>query len=151
MSVSPLAPAIAQVRRSPSTARQGRTSAEVPGSPVAGGASSSSHRVAGHHASSHTNPSAPVTTNAARHPNTTANGGISSGVRMAPMLGAELMSPSPMDRSVSGRCRAAAFTAAGVFTDSAAARATRAPTNWAMLAATAWAIPARLHAATATP
>ena len=70
---------------------------------------------------------------------------------MAPMLGAVLMSPSPSDRSASGRWRAAAFTAAGVLTDSAAASAMRAATNCPMVAATACAIPARLHAATAVP
>ena len=70
---------------------------------------------------------------------------------MAPMFGAVLMMPSPSERSCSGRYRAAAFTAAGVFTDSAAASAMRAATNCPMVAAKACAMPARLHAATAVP
>ena len=96
-------------------------------------------------------PSDPVTTNAARQPNATANGGINSGVTIAPMLGAVLTSPMPSERARSGRYTAAALIAAGVLTDSAEARAIRASTNCWTLAASACPIPARLHKATATP
>ena len=69
MSVIPLAPAMAQVRRSASTSRHATAGATAGAAASAAGAGGASiHRVAGHQASSHTNPSAPVTTNAARHP-----------------------------------------------------------------------------------
>ena len=52
---------------------------------------------------SQTKPSAPVTRNAARQPKANASGGMSNGVRMAPMLGAVLNSPSANERCLRGR------------------------------------------------
>ena len=100
---------------------------------------------------SQTKPSAPVIRKAARQPKANANGGMSKGVRMAPILGAVLNNPSANDRWRSGRYTAAVLTAAGVPTDSAAASATRATTNCCTVDAKACAMPARLHNATPSP
>ena len=50
-----------------------------------------------------------------------------------------------------GKYVAADFMAAGVFTDSATAKVTRAATNWPTELAKACPMPAKLHIATAKP
>ena len=96
-------------------------------------------------------PSAPVTMKAACQPNIAANGITVSGARILPRLGAVLTIPSAIERCRIGRYCAAALTAAGVLTDSAATRTTRAVRNWVTLAAKAWAMPATLQITTAAP
>ena len=89
--------------------------------------------------------------NAACHPNASANGGISTGVRIAPILGAVLIRPIATLRVRSGRYIVAALTPAGVETDSPAASTIRAATNCCTVPASACAMPAMLHVATAMP
>ena len=85
------------------------------------------------------------------HPNATAKGTTVNGASMLPRLGAVLMIPSAMARLRMGKYSADALTAAGVLTASKATSATRALTNWPTVAATACAMPARDHNATAAP
>ncbi len=92
-----------------------------------------------------------MTKNAAFQPNATANGGMISGVRIAPILGAVLITPSAWLRCTGVMYSVAAFTPAGVLTVSPIPSTTRAPTNCDTVLATACAIPARLQTSTASP
>ena len=97
-SVSAFAPTIVQVRWSFSSSPQLPSSAAFLAT-----FTGSSGRVPKIQKPSQTKPSAPVTTKADCQPKASASGGISSGVRMAPMLGAVLTRPKPRLRWVSGR------------------------------------------------
>ena len=96
-SVSILAPITVQLFRSRSSSPQG-TEARSGRSP-----SGRSWRVPTHQNPNQMKHSAPVTTKAAFHPKAMANGGISKGVTIAPMLDEVLITPMARLRCFCGR------------------------------------------------
>src|SRR4051812_3082641 len=90
-------------------------------------------------------PSAPVTTNAERHPHVIASHGTRIGVTIAPTLDPALKIPVASARSFAGNHSATVLIDAGKLPDSPSPRANRAALNAVVVRANAADIADRLH------